>query len=119
MGLSEYDKKVLEQLELDLISGDDPLARKLSQGRAKPTNSAPKLIAGALIGLVGMSLVVFGAIAQLTVFGVIGFLVALTGILIASANPSSRASSSKVKQSASTKKGSFFEDRWDRRRDQS
>ena len=121
MGLSEYDKKVLEQLERDLIGGDDAFARKITQGQAKPTNSAGKLIAGALVAIVGMSLLVFGAITQVIVFGVIGFVVALAGLLIASANPSGQATPSARAAKRPTKRqnsGSFFENRWDQRRDQ-
>lgn len=116
MGLSEYDKKVLEELERDLIGGDDAFARKVNPGKIRPTNSAAKLIAGALVAVIGMSLLIFGAIAHLVVFGVIGFVVALTGLLVASANPVGRQSkSSRTPKSP----GSFFENRWDQRRDQS
>jgi uncharacterized membrane protein len=119
MGLSEYDKKVLEQLERDLTGGDDAFARKMSQKAAKPTNSASKLIAGALIAIIGMSLLVFGAISHLIAFGVAGFLVALAGLLIASANPVGRTVSGSATKSTSKPKnsGSFFENRWDKRRD--
>lgn len=120
MGLSEYDKKVLEQLERDLIDGDDAFARKISAGNIKPTNSAAKLIAGALVALIGMSLLVFGAISQLVVFGVAGFVVALSGLLVASANPVGRSATDKAHTPRKPKNsGSFFENRWDQRRDKS
>jgi uncharacterized short protein YbdD (DUF466 family) len=115
VGLSDYDKKVLEQLERDLIGGDDAFARKINPGQPKPTNSASKLIAGALVAVIGMSLLVFSAIAHLIAFGVLGFLVALTGLLVASANPVGRQPSRSKKPKTS---GSFFENRWDQRRDQ-
>ena len=111
MGLSEYDKKVLEQLERDLMAGDDSLARRL--GSKKNSNSAAKLIAGALVAVVGLSLLVFAAITQLVVFGVVGFVVALTGVLIASANPAGRAQKSTNQK---PQRGSFFENRWENRR---
>jgi len=111
MGLSEYDKKVLEQLERDL-SG-------LSSNSNTPSNTATKLIAGALVALVGMSLVVFAAIAQIVAFGVAGFLISLVGVLVASASNTSKAHSTPKKSPKSGKSGTFFEDRWERRRDQS
>lgn len=119
MALSDNDKKVLEQLERDLLGADDSFARKMSQGKAKPTNSAAKVIAGAMVALIGMSLLVFAAIAHLVAFGVAGFLIALTGLLVASANPIARNSAGAKKQSKPAKNsGSFFENRWDQRRDQ-
>ncbi|MFM6977337.1 MAG: DUF3040 domain-containing protein [Micrococcales bacterium] len=119
MGLSENDKKVLEQLERDLLGADDSFARKMSAGKPKATNSAAKVIAGALVALIGMSLLVFAAIAHLVAFGVAGFLVALTGLLVASANPGSRIGTSTTKKPKPTKSsGSFFENRWEQRRDQ-
>lgn len=116
MGLSEYDKKVLEQLERDLLGADDSLSRKFTAGKAKTTNSAAKVIAGALVAVVGMSLVVFGAISHLIAFGVAGFLIALTGILVASANPVARTTVGSKKPPAKNS-GTFFENRWDKRRD--
>jgi hypothetical protein len=120
VGLSEYDKKVLEQLERDLTGGDDAFARKMSPKMVRPANSAAKLIAGALVALIGMSLLVFAAIIHLVVVGVAGFLVALAGLLVASANPVGRSTrrASVEKGSKPKTTGSFFENRWDKRRDQ-
>ena len=115
MGLSEYDKKVLEQLERDLLDADDPLARKLG-AQPKATNSAAKLIAGALVAVVGMSLLVFGAIAHLILFGLAGFVIALLGLVVASANPVGRGTEKNAAAKPSNR-GSFFEKRWDQRRD--
>lgn len=114
MGLSDYDKKVLEQLEKDLLDGDDALARKL--GAKKPVNAASKLIAGALVALIGMSLVVFAAVSQLVFFGIIGFVVALAGILVASANPVSKSKTGSKQAKPKAARGSFFENRWDNRK---
>jgi hypothetical protein len=115
MGLSEYDKKVLEQLERDLVGADDAFSRKIQA--AKPVNSAAKLIAGALVAVVGISLLVFAAIIHLVFFGVIGFLVALFGLLIASAGPVSTTKAGKSKPMPKNSTG-YFENRWNQRRDQ-
>ena len=120
VGLSEYDKKVLEQLERDLTGSDDSFARKMSAKNPKPVNSGAKLIAGALVALAGMSILIFGAVAHLVVFGVIGFVIALGGILVASANPVGREGSKSGSRAGDRAKtaGSFFENRWEKRRDQ-
>jgi hypothetical protein len=117
MGLSEYDKKVLEQLERDLLGADDAFSRKLAGKAVRPVNSGAKLIAGAMVALVGLSLLVFAAIIHLVIFGVLGFLVALIGLLIASAGPATTAKSSKSKPTAKKSTG-YFENRWNQRRDQ-
>jgi hypothetical protein len=119
LALSEYDKKVLEQLERDLLGSDDSLARKFGKDSVPKSNSAAKLIAGALIALVGMSLVIFAAIAHVVAFGVAGFLVALAGVLVASANNTTRGKKAGNTTPKTSKSGSFFEDRWEKRRDQS
>lgn len=77
------------------------------------------MIAGALVAVVGMSLLVFAAISQVVIFGVMGFVVALIGLLVASANPVGRGIANKSNKSRKSKpSGSFFENRWDDRRNQ-
>jgi hypothetical protein len=118
MGLSEYDKKVLEQLEQDLLGSDDSLGRKFSGAKAQPSNSAAKLIAGALVAIVGMSLLVFAAIAHVIAIGLIGFLVALAGVLVASASNVSKSSKTSGRAQKPAKSATYFEQRWENRRDQ-
>jgi predicted lipid-binding transport protein (Tim44 family) len=125
MGLSESEKKVLEELERGLYAEDAAFARKskarMEQIQAPGANSPAKVIAGSLIAVVGISVLVFGAITQIALFGVAGFLIMLTGILIASATGSTAPSAgADTKARPAPKPGpvSRFEERWNKRTDQ-
>lgn len=120
MGLSESEKRVLEELERNLYAGDADFAKKsrakIDRVSATPGQNSPtKIVAGALIGVIGVSILVFAAITQIALFGVVGFLVMLFGILMASATRKvDQVSGQKPAKPAS---GSFFEDRWNKRND--
>ena len=116
VGLSDYDRRILEELERGLTNADDAFARKVTDKPKSSTNSPAKIVAGALLGLAGMSLLVFAAITHLALIGAAGFLISLVGVLMASANPINRAKVSSRK-AAGGQKGSFFEARWDNRRE--
>lgn len=76
MPLSEYEQRVLDQLERDL--GADPkLGRTMSRG---PRNRAR--IAGGLIGvLAGLGVVLAGAITQVVPLGIAGFALMLAAAM--------------------------------------
>lgn len=120
MGLSENEKQVLEELERALYAEDASFAKKtrtrLSGVEGSASNSPAKIVAGALLATMGISILVFAAISQVALFGVVGFLVMLFGILIASATQKSPA---RLPNKAQPKqKGSYFQERWERRSDQ-
>ncbi len=128
MGLSEREQKVLEELERGLYADDAKFATKVSAG---PNNSAARIVGGALLAVVGLSVLVFAVISQLTVFGVVGFALMLAGVLVATSSKGGKTKSDATsaaarpkaspsgasKQNAETK-GSFFEERWNKRMDQ-
>lgn len=118
MGLSENEKRVLEELERNLYASDADFAKK---SRAKidrvsataGQNSPAKIVAGALISVIGISILVFAAITQIALFGVVGFLVMLFGILMASATR--KVIQAQGEKPAKPTSGSFFEERWNKR----
>ncbi len=118
MGLSESEKKVLEELERALYAEDEAFQRKsksqLDKFSQPGANSPAKVIAGSLLAVIGISVLVFSAVSQIAAFGVVGFLVMLVGILIASAN----GQQNRVATDKNEKSGSFFEKRWSKRTDQ-
>jgi hypothetical protein len=125
MGLSESEKKVLEELERGLYAEDAAFARKskakIEQIEAPGANSPSKVIAGSLIAVAGVSVLVFGAITQVALFGVAGFLVMLVGILMASATGGRGPSAGGEKAARPAAKpgpASRFEERWNRRTEQ-
>lgn len=72
MPLSEYEQRVLEQLEHDL--GSDP---KLGQAMSRGQRSRVHLTWAVIGVILGLAVVLGGAIAQLPVLGVAGFAVML------------------------------------------
>lgn len=116
MGLSEQEQKLLDELERGLYASDSSLAHKLG----KPGARSPKrIIAGASLAIIGVSLLVVAVILQVAIFGVGGFLAMLAGLIVAtSSNPSEPklgSASPKSAMPANPSKKSFFDDRWDKR----
>ena len=115
MGLSEREKRVLAEMERELFGAStvDP--------SLPAANSLPKIVAGLAIAVIGLSVVLFGAISGLVWFGLLGFVITLFGVLMASANRAAGPKGGRTKRDSAqpnSKKrstGSYFSDRWDRR----
>lgn len=126
MPLSEYEQRVLEQLEHDL--GSDP---KMGHVMSRSQKSRGHL-AGAVVGvLIGLAVVLAGAMAQMPLIGVAGFAIMLAaavwGLIGGNATAPSKAGSSGARgkgpapQSKPKADKGFMgrmEDRFERRRDE-
>ncbi|WP_416416168.1 DUF3040 domain-containing protein [Paenarthrobacter aromaticivorans] len=77
MPLSDEERKVLEELELDLAADDPGLAQKLSSGSLGARIRMSSYL-GAIFFLAGVALLMVG-IASHVVIGVGGFLLMVTG----------------------------------------
>lgn len=115
MALSDREKQVLEELERNLLAEDAKFARKTKLRQPGLKNSPAKIVAGALVAVIGISVLVFAAISQVAAFGVAGFLIMLFGILMASSSGGAKPQTG-PKPSRSRQSG-FFENRWDKRSD--
>lgn len=126
MGLSEQERKVLEELERGLYADDAGFAQRISKSGSGAADQAVKqaagrparLIAGALLAVAGVSVLLVGAILQYVFFGVIGFGVMLWGLVLASSNWSAtalRERASGGSKPSTERVAGFFEDRWNRR----
>lgn len=124
MGLSEQERKVLEELERALYEDDAKLAARMSKSgetaakRAVESGkvSPRRLIAGALTTVVGLSVLLVAAITHYIAFGIVGFGIMLWGLVMASSNWSATAMKSSAKKERSSGSFSdFLNDRWDRR----
>ena len=114
MALSEREQQLLDELERGLYASDANLANKLN----RPAGFSPrKIVAGAAVAIVGLSLLIVAVTVQLVIFGVIGFIVMLAGLVLASSNVGPKAPQSTTARPTAPKspKKNFFEDRWDRR----
>lgn len=135
MGLSEQERKVLEELERGLYAEDPKLATRMGKVEPKPEDArrtpATRMIAGTLVAVGGLSVILVGVIAHYTAIGVGGFLMTLVGLVIATSvknTPSGKSGASmggnsgnkpggktKTSKAAKLKPSEFFEDRWDKR----
>lgn len=121
MGLTEHEKKVLQELERGLYEGDQEFAKRVrgADENTPSKNPASKLIAGALVAVAGISVLVAGVMLQWVWAGVVGFVVTLIGLVVASSNWSNSALNAKQSPTGPSKpkpsSSSLFEQRWDRR----
>jgi Protein of unknown function (DUF3040) len=126
MPLSEYEQRVLEQMERQLASDDPRLANTLMSRRSRPLTRY--LVAGVGATL-GMLLLVVGVSGSMWWLGVIGFVVMFVAVAYAFASPrrsgpAGIVENGKVRATKARRKpnGRSFmerlEDRWDRRREQ-
>lgn len=132
MPLSEYEQRVLEQMERQLTSDDPRLANTLTQRGHRPFGRYVIAGVGASVGLL---LLVLGAANSLPWLGVIGFVVMFAAVAFAFAAPhrstGHRSGPRGVVQSdgqvkpttpSARQKSSFMsrlEERWERRRGES
>ncbi|MBO0607475.1 DUF3040 domain-containing protein [Myceligenerans salitolerans] len=133
MPLSEYEQRVLEQMERALTSDDPRLANTLqSSGR----RSVLRYVLAGVAVVVGLLLLVVGVASSSTWIGVVGFVLMFAGVVFAVAAPRRKSGPAGVvdgegnvtpPKPGKTKDGSSggwsgflsrMEERWDRRRDQ-
>ena len=140
MPLSEYEQRVLEQMERALSSDDPRLANTLQQARRR----SPLRFVLAGVGVVaGLLLLVVGAATSQAWVGVVGFVLMFAGVAYAFAAPRrsgptgvvrpdgtvdpatnpdrTRPGSATPRPAPAAKKEGFLarlEERWERRRDQ-
>lgn len=125
MPLSEYEQRVLEQMERQLASDDPRLANTLTQRRRRSFSRYAIAGIGAIVGLL---LLVFGAASSQPVLGVVGFIVMFAAVAFAFAHPRKSGPAGVVEQDGTVRKPSGhapkrrqgfmdrLEERWDRRR---
>lgn len=102
MPLSEYEQRVLDQLERDL--GTDP---KLGRTMARGPHQRGRIVGGALGVLIGLGVVLIGVVAQIVPVGIAGFALMLAAAMWAiltprkhAARPSGRGPSQAPKKQA-------------------
>ena len=128
MPLSEYEQRVLEQMERQLASDDPRLANTLTQRGRRPVLRYVLASVGAAVGLL---LLVLGAATDRPALGVIGFVLMFAAVAYVFAAPRSRKpadgavesptapSSAPRRRGRSASRRGFMtrlEERWERRR---
>ncbi|ACQ80673.1 conserved hypothetical protein [Beutenbergia cavernae DSM 12333] len=123
MPLSEYEQRVLEQMERQLRS-DDP---KLAQSFSRRGSRTSRILGGTLLVIAGLGMLVGGVAGSMTWLGVVGFLAMFGGVLLAmssgrhqaAAAPTTDAPRATPAAGRPPRRSSFMqrlEERWDRRR---
>jgi hypothetical protein len=79
--LSEHEQRLLEQIERALVDDDPKFASSVRTGDRR-LRARRKLQLGALLVVVGMAVLVVGAVAQSFIIGALGFLVAFGGVVL-------------------------------------
>ncbi|MCL2467546.1 MAG: DUF3040 domain-containing protein [Micrococcales bacterium] len=126
MPLSEYEQRVLDQMERHLSTEDPHLANRLTQ-RARPVTRYLVAAVGTLVGILALVFGV-GLKGQLgVVLGVAGFIMMFAAVAYAFSGSGSKAAAQPQAAAPPTPRSSrparrslmdVFEERWNRRRDQ-
>ena len=82
MPLSEEELRLLEQMERALVAEDPKLASTL-RGTALRRNARRRAFAAAAVFVIGVGVLMAGAVMRLTIVGIIGFVVMLGSAYIA------------------------------------
>ena len=115
MPLSDHEKRMLQEMEAALLTEDPRLFSALS-GEARPPRRKRTLIGAALI-LSGVITLFAGLVAKTTPIGVLGFLIALTGVIAIVSSLGTRSPRIKGARNRNAL-GSRLEQRWDERNNQ-
>jgi hypothetical protein len=124
MPLSEYEQRMLQQMEQQLRSDDPRLANTLAD-RSRP--DVRRLSLGVLLFLLGLGGLVGGVATGYIWLGVLGFLAMLGGVMLAISGPrgasktGGRGKHPGGPAASGSSSGGFMrrqEDRWDRRNEE-
>jgi hypothetical protein len=114
MPLSDRERRLLAEMEEALATDDPRLQSRLAA--TTMTASRPRILLGVSLSFIGIAIIFGGLISKTTPVGVIGFLVALVGVLmlirsIGSISTTRTATPKGARKSFSAR----LEERWDRR----
>jgi hypothetical protein len=124
MPLSEYEQRMLQQMEQQLRSDDPRLANTLAD---RPRPNARRLSLGILLFLLGLGGLIGGVATSFVWLGVLGFIAMLGGVLLAITGPrggtSRRGGSGGIRRPGGKvpPSGGFMqrqEDKWNRRNEE-
>jgi Protein of unknown function (DUF3040) len=118
MSLSDHEKRMLQEMEAALLTEDPRLFSALS-GEARPIRRNSVLLGLGLM-LLGVAVLFGGLIAKITPVGVLGFIIALAGVIALLSSLSSISQRTPGAKGARRKNalGSRLEQRWEERNNQ-
>jgi hypothetical protein len=113
MPLSDREKRLLEEMEAALLTEDPRLVSALSS-KAPVSPSRNRIMVAAGLVLLGVITLFGGLISQITPVGILGFVIALGGVITAISSISPMARGPRKKSSRSSL-SARLEQRWDNR----
>lgn len=118
MALSDRDRKILEEMDRAFAAEDPKLVAVLRDSHLP--RGAKGMTLGIILFLVGMGTVFTGLIAKMIPLGILGFLVALFGVVLIIPTLTAMlhggvTSSGKISSKGKGKFHTRLEDRWDQR----
>jgi len=113
MALSEHEKRMLQEMEAALMTEDPRLVSAFSGGIREAGTSRLAMALGLLI--LGLAVLFGGLISKTTPVGLLGFVIALSGVIVAISSISKPAAK-KTKRARSL--SARLEQRWDERNNQ-
>ncbi|MBN8880729.1 hypothetical protein EDD28_3280 [Salana multivorans] len=127
MPLSEYEQRVLAQMEQQLSSDDPKLAETFTgSAPAVGPRAASRVLLGVVVAALGLGVIVVGLAQGLSWLGIIGFLVMFGGVLLSMSRGKATegvppGGSGGAKPAGPRSQGpspfmSRLDERWDRRR---
>ena len=118
MPLSEYEQRMLEQMERQLRTDDPKFADTLGSRRA----ARNRVLLGSIVLIAGVGMLIAGVATQLPWLGVVGFLAMFGGVWMAVSAPRRQGPAPSGPRTAGPRavghRGFMqrMEDRWERRR---
>ena len=112
MPLSDREKRLLEEMEAALLTEDPRLVSALSATPISPSRN--RIMVGAGLLLLGLATLFGGLIAQITPIGILGFIIALSGVITAISSISAPIRGPR-KASSRTNLSARLEQRWENR----
>lgn len=113
MPLSDREKELLAEMERAL-SADDPRLVSTLTGNPRAPQKKRALLGISLVGL-GLILLLTGLISQTIPLGIVGFLVSLSGVVLAISNAPKIGGEFSAKPRKKSNWSARLEERWDRR----
>lgn len=118
MPLSEEELRMLQQMEQALVEEDPKFASTL-RGTSLHESARKRAILSGVIFLVGVGVMMTGAIQQMTLVGIVGFVVMLGAAIVAvSAVRGGGQAPAESEQDPQPEPGSGFRNPFDRRHDE-
>lgn len=124
MPLSEYEQRVLAQMEQQLSSDDPKLAETFTGGSAPRKTS--RVLAGVAVAALGLAVLIFGLAQSMSWLGIIGFVMMFGGVLLGmshgrGAAPAAPQPGAPAPGPANRPRSEFMtklDERWDKRREE-